>query len=69
MFLLKWRIYVFFLNNEIQKLFGDTLEKPRDTQMCRDTMVENHCSMQSNFEQVNLRLSCWYTVAYTEHKA
>jgi hypothetical protein len=24
------------------ELFGDTSEETRDTQMCRDTMVENH---------------------------
>ncbi len=44
MFLLKWQIYVYFLQNEIQKLFGDT-------QMCCDTMVENHCTKVSLYEE------------------
>jgi hypothetical protein len=29
------------------KLFGDTPVETRDTQMCRDTMYENHCLMES----------------------
>ncbi len=28
---------MFFFQNEIQELFGDTLEENCDTQMCRDT--------------------------------
>ncbi len=30
------------------ELFGDTSEEARDTQMCRDNMVENHCPIYSS---------------------
>ncbi len=33
----------------------DTLEETCNTQMCRDTMVENHCSMQPKYQFIFIR--------------
>jgi hypothetical protein len=44
-FMCKWKIWMTFpQKNGVSKNFGDTLEKTCDTQMCRDTLFENHCS-------------------------
>ncbi len=47
-FMFKWQICMIFPQNVVSKNFGDTLEKTCDTQMCRDTLFENHCDNESN---------------------
>jgi hypothetical protein len=39
------------------ELFGDTPVETRDTQMCRDTMVENHWYRELIYTYHNLRFS------------
>ncbi len=42
-------MYIGGLNLRLGTYFGDTSEEIHDTQMCRDTIVENHCCRENKW--------------------